>query len=132
MATDNFLDKKSVLGLAERVPMCPPPEIFDWSRITWNVIGRNQQHYVQSATINDADTIDIAKKMPRNGMNICRFYEENTTQITFAPIMKFGDLGFYGMGVTKDGRVLYITMTRTSSSINSFMVQIHCFGTPIQ
>lgn len=25
MATDNFLDKKSVLGLAERVPMCPPP-----------------------------------------------------------------------------------------------------------
>ena len=26
MATDNFLDKKSVLGLAERVPMCPPPE----------------------------------------------------------------------------------------------------------
>ena len=26
MATDKFLDKKSVLGLAERVPMCPPPE----------------------------------------------------------------------------------------------------------
>lgn len=27
MATDNFLDKKSVLGLAERVPMCPPETI---------------------------------------------------------------------------------------------------------
>lgn len=132
MATDNFLDKKSVLGLAERVPMCPPPEIFDWSSITWSVGGRNPQHYVQSATINDADTIDIAQKMPRNGMNICRFYEENTSQITFAPIMKFSDVGFYGMGVTNDGRVLYITMIRTSSSINSFMVQIHCFGTPIQ
>ena len=132
MATDNFLDKKSVLGLAERVPMCPPPQIFDWTRISWVNVGRTQQHYIQSATISDADTIDIANKMPRNGMNICSFYEENTSQITFAPIMKFGNTAFYGMGVTKDGRVLYITMTRTSPSINNFSVQIHCFGTPIQ
>ena len=65
-------------------------------------------------------------------MNICSFYEENTSQITFAPIMKFSDMAFYGMGVTKDGRVLYITMIRNSPSINSFKVQIHCFGTPIQ
>lgn len=71
--------------------MCPPPEIFDWFSINWNNVGRNQQHYIQSATISDADTIDIANKMPRNGMNICSFYEENTSQITFAPIMKFGD-----------------------------------------
>lgn len=132
MATDNFLDKKSVLGLAERVPMCPPPEIFNWRSINWTTGGRNQQHYIQSATINDADTIDIANKMPRNGMNICSFYEKNTNQLTFAPIIKFSDTVFYGMGVTKDGRVLYITMTMTSSSINSFSVQIHCFGTPIQ
>ena len=109
-----------------------PTETFDWLSITWTNIGRNQQHYIQSATINDADTIDIANKMPNNGMNICRFYEENTSQLTFAPIMKFGDTAFYGMGVTNDGRILYIQMSRSSSSIQQLRVQIHCFGTPIQ
>lgn len=109
-----------------------PPEIFDWSNVDWSLVGRNPQHYLQSATINDADTIDIANKMPRNGMNICSFYEGNTSQITFAPIMKFGDTGLYGMGVTNDGRLLYIRMRRNSSSIQSFNVEIHCFGTPIQ
>ena len=109
-----------------------PPEIFDWLRINWTNVGRNQQHYIQSATISDTDTIDIANKMPNNGMNICRFYEENTSQLTFALIMKFGDTAFYGMGVTNDGRILYITMSRSSSSIQQWRVQIHCFGTPIQ
>ena len=94
-------------------------------------MGRNPQHYLQSATITDTDTIDIATKMPRNGMNICRFYEQNTSQVTFAPIMKFGDNIFYGMSVTKDGRLLYITMKRNSTSIQSFDVEIHCFGEPI-
>lgn len=50
-------------------------------------------------------------------MNICRFYEENTSLLTFAPIMKFGNTAFYGMGVTNDGRILYITMSRSSSSL---------------
>lgn len=32
MATDNFLTTKSVLGLAERVVNCPPPEILDLTK----------------------------------------------------------------------------------------------------
>ena len=31
MATDNFLTTKSVLGLAERVVNCPPPELIDFT-----------------------------------------------------------------------------------------------------
>ena len=108
-----------------------PPEIFDWSSVDWNLTGRNPQHFLQSATITDADTVDIATKMPVNGMNICRFYEGTTSQITFAPIMKFGDTGLYGMGVTNDGRLLYIIMRRNSSSTQFFNVEIHCFGESI-
>ena len=49
MATDNFLDKKSVLGLAERVPMCPPPETIVFSdSIQWlghSLTNGNQREY---------------------------------------------------------------------------------------
>ena len=52
MATDNFLDKKSVLGLAERVPMCPPPETIVFAdSIQWgggSFTGGNQYQSFQS------------------------------------------------------------------------------------
>lgn len=35
MATDNFLTTKSVLGLSERVPMCPPETIVFSDSILW-------------------------------------------------------------------------------------------------
>lgn len=52
MATDNFLDKKSVLGLAERVPMCPPPETIVFAdSIQWlgsSQIEGNQHQYAEN------------------------------------------------------------------------------------
>lgn len=132
MATDNFLTTKSVLGLADRVVMCPPPEIFDWGSIEWQVQGVSPQHYAQYATIRDGNTMGIANRMPANGVNICRFYEQQTGNITLAPIMKFGTNLLLGMGVTNDGRVLYIRMEQNPPGSNIFVVNIHCFGTAIQ
>ena len=57
MATDNFLDKKSVLGLAERVPMCTPETIVFADSIQWlgsSQTGGNQHQYAENI-----DTTDI-------------------------------------------------------------------------
>lgn len=67
MATDNFLDKKSVLGLAERVPMCPPPETIVFANsIQWTGIsltGGHQHQYAENINTKDITNYGLLEQL---------------------------------------------------------------------
>lgn len=67
MATDNFLDKKSVLGLAERVPMCPPPETIVFAdSIQWgggSLSNKNQHQYNENISATNVSNREMIRKL---------------------------------------------------------------------
>ena len=67
MATDNFLDKKSVLGLAERVPMCPPPETIVFAdKIQWagsSLSNKNQHQYNDNISATNVSNRELIRKL---------------------------------------------------------------------
>lgn len=67
MATDSFLDKKSVLGLAERVPMCPPPETIVFAdSIQWlgsSQTGGDQHQYAENIDITDITNYNLLPQL---------------------------------------------------------------------
>lgn len=67
MATDNFLDKKSVLGLAERVPMCPPTKTIVFAdSIEWagfSLTGGNKQQYAENINTTDITNYGLLEKL---------------------------------------------------------------------
>ena len=67
MATDNFLDKKSVLGLAERVPMCPPPETIVFAdSIQWvgsSLANKNQHQYNENISATNVSNRELIRKL---------------------------------------------------------------------
>ena len=67
MATDNFLDKKSVLGLAERVPMCPPPETIVFAdSIQWfgsSLSNKNQHQYNENISVTNVSNRELIRKL---------------------------------------------------------------------
>lgn len=78
MATDNFLDKKSVLGLAERVPMCPPPEILVLSDdISWNfrsitTPSSKQEQYADNISLSLIENYEIVIKSAVGQNIVCK------------------------------------------------------------
>ena len=67
MATDNFLDKKSVLGLAERVLMCPPPETIIFAdSIQWignSLSNKNQHQYNENISATNVSNREMIRKL---------------------------------------------------------------------
>lgn len=66
MATDNFLDKKSVLGLAERVPMCPPETIVFADSIQWggvSLLNKNQHQYSENISAINVSNREMIRKL---------------------------------------------------------------------
>lgn len=67
MATDKFLDKKSVLGLAERVPMCPPPETIVFAdSIQWtgnSLTNKNQHQYNENISDTNVSNLELIQKL---------------------------------------------------------------------
>lgn len=118
MATDNFLTTKSVLGLAERVAMCPP-EIIDLIYTTFTDEEVNSQHHILSANITDSSVISLLRKLQTGQMAVLQFNSQFETGVTLvnyicAPIFKVrGTLApiteFRGFSILNDGRSLYIT-----------------------
>lgn len=83
MATDPFLTKKSVLGLAERVRLAPPPTIFDlrpimllnyvndtWKSISISLTNPNELYAAELFT--DLNTIDAPVPL---GIIACVIYD---------------------------------------------------------
>ena len=137
MATDNLLTKKSVLGLAERVVMCAPPEIIDLRDIAWGG-SCSLKKCIQTGNISQnshSDIISLANKMPVWGTNICLFKDMNSNSNIYALIVKTSNLSFNGMGITNDGRVVYIIMKEPkllASTINELNIDISIFGEAIE
>lgn len=67
MATDNFLTTKSVLGLAERVVMCPPTEMITFSdNISWlntALTNYNQHQYADNISILNVTNCELVSKL---------------------------------------------------------------------
>ena len=124
MATDNFLTTKSVLGLAERVVMCPP-EIIDLTDTTFTKEEVSSQHYTLTANIEDSSVTSLLRKLQIGQMAVLQFKPQFTTGVTLvynmcAPIFKTrGALAsmteFHGFCILDDGRSLYITGVLSSS-----------------
>lgn len=69
MATDNFLKKKSILGLADRVSLCQAPDTIQFpSTLSWMYAGVGTNVYkafttVQTADLNLISNIDIIRDL---------------------------------------------------------------------
>ena len=68
MATDNFLDKKSVMGLAELFPMCPPPPetIVFADSIQWDggsLTNKNQHQYNENISATNVSNREMIRKL---------------------------------------------------------------------
>ena len=139
MATDNFLTTKSVLGLAERVAMCSPPEIIDLTDTTFTDEEVNSQHHILSANITDSSVTSLLRKLQIGQMAVLQFKSQFETGVTLvynmcALIFKVrGALAsiteFHGFGILDDGRSLYIACMLTSSFPQTNRIIIHRFGT---
>lgn len=66
MATDNFLTTKSVLGLAERVVMCPPETIVFSDKIVWmgsSLTNHNQHQYADNISISNVTNYELVPNL---------------------------------------------------------------------
>lgn len=73
--------------------------------------------------------------MPVWGTNICLFKDANSNSNIYALIVKISNLSFNGMGITNDGRVVYIIMKEPkllASTINELNIDISIFGEAIE
>ena len=90
MATDNFLTTKSVLGLAERVVNCPPPEIIDFTDLPWNKSGTIESEKMIINSLSGNAGVTQMGKLQDGQLAIMKFREEFTDgangDIIFMPI----------------------------------------------
>ena len=93
MATDNFLTKKSVLGLAERVVNCPPPEILVLDLIdgSWggSSAGGRYSTYVNHMTTNDLQNYQLIPKLSVGQSILFQFTVQDIGETITIPITLF-------------------------------------------
>ena len=134
MATDNFLTTKSVLGLAERVVNCPPPEILNLNKYAnqTNYIGNPNGQMIGTFTLTD-DDYALLNKLPSYAAIYSRLKENqidimngSSTYNCWIPLFHWANVN-YGQAITTTGivGVIYIlNKNATIYSINSvFMME---------
>lgn len=93
MATDNFLTTKPVLGLAERVVNCPPPEILVLDPIDgqWRGSGSGGKWatYVERMTTNDLQNYQLIPKLSVGQSILFQFTAQDIGETITIPITLF-------------------------------------------
>lgn len=93
MATDNFLTTKSILGLAERVVNCPPPEILVLDPIDgqWGGGGSEGRWgaYVDRMTTNDLQNYQLIPKLSVGQSILFQFNAQDIGETITIPITLF-------------------------------------------
>lgn len=126
MATDNFLTTKSVLGLAERVVNCPPPEILNLEKY------ENQTSYkvdegqmIGTFTLTD-DDYALLNKLPNYAAIYSRLREtqiDNVNgKITYScwiPLFHWANV-HYGQAITTTGIVGVIDIVNKTATIHQY------------
>lgn len=133
MATDNFLDKKSVLGLAERVPMCPPPETIVFAdSISWigsSLMNYNQQQYANNIATSDITNYDLIEKLALGQCIACQIKINGEQEILPLFLAKYlnnatttTSIQQYtakGTTVLNDGKIAGVIFTYTKATIGA-------------
>lgn len=113
MATDNFLTTKSVLGLAKRVVMCPPPEMITFSdNISWlgsSLSNYNQHQYADNISISNVINYELVSKLAVGQSVACQIKINGEQEILS----------------------LYLTQHLTSSTSTTKIVQCIVKGTTV-
>lgn len=154
MATDNFLDKKSVLGLAERVPMCPPETIVFADSIQWlgnSLTGGNQYQYAANLDTTDITNYDLLEQLAVGQSIACKIKINGELEVLPLFLAKYQS-GVYagtsrqqyeakGTTVLSDGKIacvifnytinktIHVGKPQTITRILSCQVYIHYWGT---
>ena len=93
MATDNFLTRKSILGLAERVVNCPPPEMLVLNLIDgqWggSSSGGKWGAYVVHMTTNDLQNYQLIPKLSVGQSILFQFTAQDIGETITIPITLF-------------------------------------------
>ena len=154
MATDNFLDKKSVLGLAERVPMCPPETIVFADSIQWlgsSQTGGNQHQYAENIDTTDITNYGLLEQLTVGQSIACKIAINGELEVLPLFLAKYQSnvsaaisrqqYEAKGTTVLSDGKIAgvifdytinRITTTGTSQRITRILnchVYIHYWGT---
>ena len=131
MATDNFLTTKSVLGLAERVVNCPPPEILNLEKY------ENQTSYkadkgqmIGTFTLTD-DDYALLNKLPNYTAIYSRLRETQIDnmngKITYAcwiPLFHWANAN-YGQAITTTGIVGVIYILNKKATIYQYKLSYY-------
>lgn len=149
MATDNFLDKKSVLGLAERVPMCPPPETIVFSdKISWvgsSLSNLNQYQYANNISILNVTNFQLVANLALGQSVACQITIQGEVEtlplfLTKRLTNSTGTTGIVqniakGVTVLDNGKIAgvifthMVTISGLSRTTLSCQIYIHDWGT---
>lgn len=130
MATDNFLTTKSVLGLAERVVNCPPPEILNLEKY------ENQTSYkadkgqmIGTFTLTD-DDYALLNKLPKYAAIYSRLRETQIDNVNgkltyscWIPLFHWANAN-YGQVITTTGIVGVIYILNKTATIHQYKLGV--------
>ena len=126
MATDSFLNKKSVLGLVERIPMCPPPETIVFSNnIQWLgsslIETQNQHQYNDNISLSDVTNWELIKNLALGQSVACQITINGKREIlplfltsetyNTTTLIKLDQWVAKGTMVLDDGKIAGVIMT---------------------
>ena len=132
MATDNFLTTKSVLGLAERVVNCPPPEILNLNKYAnqTNYIGNPNGQMIRTFTLTDNDYA-LLNKLPSYAAIYSRLKENqidimngSSTYNCWIPLFHWANVN-YGQAITTTGIVGVIYILNKNATIYQYKLSFY-------
>lgn len=132
MATDNFLTTKSILGLAERVVNCPPPEILNLEKYgnQTSYVGNSQGQMIGTFTLTD-DDYALLNKLPSYAAIYSRLRESqidnangSLTSNCWIPLFHWANVN-YGQAITTTGIVGVIYILNKKATIYQYKLSFY-------